>query len=174
MSTPEEERQRIIEAASTAGDFVQGEDGFWVYWPTGNNRGSYSEHILRALADELERRNEPIQKELEAFFQKEQEKQLEQLMVYGNPDNGEILLSQFATNPAGEELAVMKPNTLVVFAKVWPAPPGQLNGVLKHYGRVIGWPLHGECGKNVASYTTDRTKAFRPQGNPEPWSNYPL
>jgi hypothetical protein len=40
-------------------DFVAGDDGYYVFWPTTNN-GAYTARNLRALADELDRRNEKI------------------------------------------------------------------------------------------------------------------
>jgi hypothetical protein len=39
-----------------AADWVTGDDGFVVYWPE-VNRGAHSAWSLRAIADELDRRN---------------------------------------------------------------------------------------------------------------------
>lgn len=44
---------------------VQGDDGFWVFWPT-ENKGGWSATALRVIADELEKRNEPWRKKIEA------------------------------------------------------------------------------------------------------------
>jgi hypothetical protein len=40
-------------------DFVAGDDGYYVFWPTTNN-GAYTASDLRDIADELDRRNEKI------------------------------------------------------------------------------------------------------------------
>ena len=47
--------QRIIEQADKAGDFVVLEDGETYYYP--KSPGAFSPWVLRALADELDRRN---------------------------------------------------------------------------------------------------------------------
>jgi hypothetical protein len=55
--------QRILEMAKQ--DMVTGEDGYVVYWPS-ENRGSWSAHHLRIIADELDRRNAKWDAELTA------------------------------------------------------------------------------------------------------------
>ena len=40
-------------------DFVAGDDGYYLFWPITNN-GAYTARDLRAIADELDRRNEGI------------------------------------------------------------------------------------------------------------------
>jgi hypothetical protein len=45
---------RIIEVSEP--DLVTGDDGYVVFWPT-MNKGCYTAHDLRAIADELDRRN---------------------------------------------------------------------------------------------------------------------
>jgi hypothetical protein len=62
---------RIVEMAHTAGEFVTGDDGFVVYWPKNQRGGCYSAHDLRALADEIDKRNAAWQAELNAYFEKE-------------------------------------------------------------------------------------------------------
>ena len=42
-----------------AKDFVAGDDGYYVFWPT-TNKGAYTARDLRVLAVELDRRNEKI------------------------------------------------------------------------------------------------------------------
>ena len=37
-------------------ELAQGEDGLWLFWPAGDN-GAYTAHILRAIADHLDRMN---------------------------------------------------------------------------------------------------------------------
>ncbi len=46
----------IIKMADERGEFVTDVDGFVYYWPNGCN-GHFNSHILRELADELDRRN---------------------------------------------------------------------------------------------------------------------
>lgn len=62
---------RIVEMADTAGEFITGDDGFVVYWPTNKRGGYYAAHDLRALADELDRRNAAWEAELNAYFERE-------------------------------------------------------------------------------------------------------
>ena len=57
LLTQEEEVARILRMAEERGDFVRGDDGYWVYWPDGTNMGALSPWELRALADELDRLN---------------------------------------------------------------------------------------------------------------------
>ena len=58
--------KRILERANTEGDIVRGDDGYYVYWP--RRTGAYPAYHLRALADELDRRNEVWDKELNEYF----------------------------------------------------------------------------------------------------------
>lgn len=61
---------RIIERANEAGDFVTGDDGYVVFWPT-LNKGAFSADVLRELADELDRRNEPWDRQMAEYFTNE-------------------------------------------------------------------------------------------------------
>ena len=58
----------IVRLVESRGEFEQLEDGFWYYWPSPNNMGALSSHNLKAIAQELDRRNkewtEKIEKEL--------------------------------------------------------------------------------------------------------------
>lgn len=38
------------------GDIICGDDGYYIFWPNGNN-GALTEHDLRVLADYLEEKN---------------------------------------------------------------------------------------------------------------------
>jgi hypothetical protein len=58
--------KRILEQANAEGDIVCGDDGYYVYWP--RRTGAYPSYHLRALADELDRRNEVWDKELDEYF----------------------------------------------------------------------------------------------------------
>lgn len=51
------EPARIIQIADERGEFVRLEDGYLYWWPSKDASGALSEDMLRALADELERRN---------------------------------------------------------------------------------------------------------------------
>ncbi len=53
----EADRIRYMQISEERGDFVTGDDGYVVYWPTNNSHGSLAAHHLRWLADELDRRN---------------------------------------------------------------------------------------------------------------------
>lgn len=57
----EQRLKRVREAAGS--DIVQGDDGFWVFWPT-ENKGAWNELDLVVLALELNTRNEAIQEAL--------------------------------------------------------------------------------------------------------------
>ena len=43
------------------GEMVAGDDGFYVFWPTGN-LGAYSAALLRSIADKLDEKNKPVWK----------------------------------------------------------------------------------------------------------------
>lgn len=50
-----------------ANDWITGDDGFVVYWPV-MSRGGFSASMLRAIADELDRRNAAWAGQIEAHF----------------------------------------------------------------------------------------------------------
>lgn len=52
------------------GEFVTGDDGYVCFWPTGN-KGAFLAHHLRAIAVELDRRNEVWDKEVDEYFEKD-------------------------------------------------------------------------------------------------------
>lgn len=56
-----------IIARIPAEHFVTVDDGFVAFWPE-PNRGFLSAHDLRAIADELDRRNAPWAAEVGAYF----------------------------------------------------------------------------------------------------------
>lgn len=58
--------RELIRKAQERGDFVTGDDGFVIYWP--DRTGGFSSHMLRVLADELDKRNEWLKNELEEYF----------------------------------------------------------------------------------------------------------
>jgi hypothetical protein len=49
-------------------DFVTNEAGDEVFWPT-KNGGYYDAHVLRAIADELDKRNGPWNDRVEDWFE---------------------------------------------------------------------------------------------------------
>lgn len=57
----------IIQKVQEAGEFVYGDDGFLYYEP--KQQGRLSENDLRIIADELDKRNLPIQDELNYYFE---------------------------------------------------------------------------------------------------------
>ena len=57
LLTHEEEVARILQMAEERGDFVRGDDGYWVFWPDRTNVGALAAWELRVLADELDRLN---------------------------------------------------------------------------------------------------------------------
>jgi hypothetical protein len=60
---------RIIKLAEDAKEFVTGEDGFVVYWPSKPQSGAYSAADLRALADELDKKTKIGKINLHSIFQ---------------------------------------------------------------------------------------------------------
>jgi hypothetical protein len=61
----------IIKIAEASGEFVYLEDGFLYYEPKG--AGVISAHHLRALADELDKRNKKWNEEMDEYFRKEEQ-----------------------------------------------------------------------------------------------------
>lgn len=51
------ERDRCMAISKERGDFVCGDDGYFVYWPTGNRHGALDAIHLRWLAEELDKMN---------------------------------------------------------------------------------------------------------------------
>jgi hypothetical protein len=47
----------VVARCERHGDFETLDDGLVYYWPEGSRRGAYSAAFLRAVADELDRRN---------------------------------------------------------------------------------------------------------------------
>ncbi len=54
-------------------DFINGDDGYWHYWPTGH--GYLTACQLRIIADELDKRNEPWHNSMEEYFKNQRDKQ---------------------------------------------------------------------------------------------------
>jgi len=65
--TKDEWRDKIIKIHTERGDFVKDVDGYVKYWP--EESGGYLESFdLRCIADELDRLNEPWQKQINEYF----------------------------------------------------------------------------------------------------------
>ena len=68
MGKREEYKKRIIDLSSERGDFVQMEDGYYVFWPTSQHRGFITAVELRILAQHLDDLNrewdEQVRKDL--------------------------------------------------------------------------------------------------------------
>lgn len=58
----------LIASADSEGEIIAGDDGLYVYWPTGFSGGALSAWVLRGLADELDRRNEAWHAQVEEYF----------------------------------------------------------------------------------------------------------
>lgn len=58
--------QDIIDRIPSGHWFTDG-GGFVVFWPR-RSAGIYSAHFLRAIADELDRRNAPMRAAVDAYF----------------------------------------------------------------------------------------------------------
>lgn len=67
MTEKEKFKERVLEVIRTRGDIISSEDGFKVYWPL-NPVGFLSAEALRIIADELDRLNEPWQKQINEYF----------------------------------------------------------------------------------------------------------
>lgn len=55
----QQEIARIIRISDEREEFVTFDCGYVYFWPEGHRHGAYSPWMLRALADELDRRNAP-------------------------------------------------------------------------------------------------------------------
>jgi hypothetical protein len=58
------DKKRLIKAVDANKDIIHGDDGLLIYAPS-NRAGGLSAWMLRAIADELDRRNKPWQKQLD-------------------------------------------------------------------------------------------------------------
>ena len=66
--------KRGVLARLAAGDLVTGDDGFVIFWPV-TNKGGFTAHDLRMIADELDRLNAKWSAEIDAYFALTQEPQ---------------------------------------------------------------------------------------------------
>lgn len=64
-------KERILKVAKD--DFVRGDDGYWIFWPT-DYRGGYPAYMLHTIADELDRLNKDWDKEINEYFDKQDTK----------------------------------------------------------------------------------------------------
>ena len=67
-----EESKRIIDLCEMRGDFVTEVDGFVYWWPDLVDGHMNSSH-LRIIADELDKRNKPMQKSIDDYFKNRSE-----------------------------------------------------------------------------------------------------
>lgn len=61
--SPTAERIRMLKALGD--DILAGDDGFFIFWPT-TNKGAYSAHHLREIADLLDEKNAPWEQQINA------------------------------------------------------------------------------------------------------------
>ena len=57
---------KVIQAVE--GDLVAADDGFFVYWPTGQVRGYFTAEALRAIANHLDKINAPWQEQIKRYY----------------------------------------------------------------------------------------------------------
>jgi hypothetical protein len=63
--------ERVIKQADERKEFAQDVDGFVYWWPSQETTGAFSGYILRAIADELDRRNAEWNKQINNYFENE-------------------------------------------------------------------------------------------------------
>jgi hypothetical protein len=63
-----EEVARTLRITEERGEFIHLEDGFLYFAPTNSPYGAFAAHSLRALADELDRRNAPWAAQIDRYF----------------------------------------------------------------------------------------------------------
>ena len=66
--------KKIIEFSDERKEFVTDVDGFVYFWPQGT-KGHFASHHLRAIADELDRRNEEWNKNIDEYFKNQEQTQ---------------------------------------------------------------------------------------------------
>jgi len=71
--TPED----IVKLIDERKEFVTGDDGFVVFWPTNGICGAFTANNLRVIADELDRRNKEWESQLNDYFQNDSSSQIE-------------------------------------------------------------------------------------------------
>lgn len=57
--------EELIKRCDLRGDFLMGEDGYWVWWPEEGILGFLESWALRVIADELDKRNEDWDKKIQ-------------------------------------------------------------------------------------------------------------
>lgn len=63
-----QEAARIVRMTDERQEFIHGDDGYLCYAPTGSPYGAFAPWMLRALADELDRRNAPHEADIDRYF----------------------------------------------------------------------------------------------------------
>lgn len=66
--THAEEIARIIDITDERREFIHLDDGYLYFAPTGTPYGALAPWMLRALADELDRRNAPHEADINQYF----------------------------------------------------------------------------------------------------------
>jgi len=65
----EDYRQRVINMTHARNEFIVGDDGFVVFWPSRPDMGALTPSDLRILADELDRMNADWQAMLDRYME---------------------------------------------------------------------------------------------------------
>jgi hypothetical protein len=66
------ESRRIVEIVQDRNEFVTDVDGFVYYWPSRIHSGHLSAHHLRAIADELDKRNKDWEESINKYFEQQE------------------------------------------------------------------------------------------------------
>jgi len=64
MTAYEELKDRALRHTAEHNDIIMAEDGYYVYWPEGYERGYHDSASLRVLADILDEKNKPWDEQL--------------------------------------------------------------------------------------------------------------
>ncbi len=68
MSGRPEDVARMVRLTEERREFIHLEDGYVYFAPTGTPYGAFAAWMLRALADELDRRNAPWEADINRYF----------------------------------------------------------------------------------------------------------
>jgi hypothetical protein len=69
-----EETKRCVGVAQSRNEFVTDVDGFVYYWPSATVGGHLSAFQLRAIANELDKRNKDLEENINKYFEQQESK----------------------------------------------------------------------------------------------------
>lgn len=148
----EEERQRVLRIAEERGEFYKGVDGFEYFWPDRGLYGHMEAHHLRWIADELERRNAPWEKEVGEMLDKADSRRIPDDIQPPLDCSREDLLAFFGTLEEGDRViecgeSGMKGQTGTIVLSKDPA-----------HGKCVRWDTEFEEGTGMVSGITGGTR----------------